>query len=79
MLLAARARLPLFALAATTLSTSFAPLAMAASNPKARNFATGPPASESGIDFYSFRTPNGLKVRPACPCARSGARARRES
>ncbi|GAA5842228.1 hypothetical protein JCM9279_002824 [Rhodotorula babjevae] len=65
MLLAARARLPFFALATTTLSSTLAPLAMAASNPKARNFATGPPASESGIDFYSFPTPNGLKINVA--------------
>ncbi|SCZ89218.1 BZ3500_MvSof-1268-A1-R1_Chr1-1g01036 [Microbotryum saponariae] len=31
-------------------------------NPKARNFATGPPASSKGIDFYSVDTPNGMKI-----------------
>ncbi|KPV73470.1 uncharacterized protein RHOBADRAFT_54692 [Rhodotorula graminis WP1] len=38
---------------------------MAASNPKSRNFATGPPASESGIDLYTWPTPNGLKINVA--------------
>ncbi|TNY20580.1 glutathione S-transferase [Rhodotorula diobovata] len=34
-------------------------------NPKARSFEGGPPASESGIDFYSWPTPNGLKINVA--------------
>ncbi|BGP50558.1 Glutathione S-transferase 2 [Rhodotorula kratochvilovae] len=34
-------------------------------NAKARTFATGPPASERGIDLYSARTPNGLKINVA--------------
>ncbi|GJN92300.1 hypothetical protein Rhopal_005330-T1 [Rhodotorula paludigena] len=36
-----------------------------ARNPKARMFSTGPPASPSGIDLYSFRTPNGLQMNVA--------------
>lgn len=74
MLASLRFRLPLAALASHTLSRSLAlsalsSLAMAsaasteARSPKARMFSTGPPASPSGIDLYSFRTPNGLQVR----------------
>ncbi|GAA6057237.1 hypothetical protein JCM3770_003816 [Rhodotorula araucariae] len=66
MLVAFRARLSLLALASHTLSSSLAPAAMASSpNPKRRTFATGPPASDSGIDLYSARTPSGLKINVA--------------
>ncbi|GAA6061202.1 hypothetical protein JCM10212_001523 [Sporobolomyces blumeae] len=36
-----------------------------ARNAKSRVFSTAPPASPSGIDLYSVRTPNGLKVNIA--------------
>jgi len=62
MLLAARTRLPLIALA-SSLTRSVSVSAAMSTNPKARSFEGGPPASESGIDFYSWPTPNGLKVR----------------
>ncbi|GAA5824009.1 hypothetical protein JCM11251_003378 [Rhodosporidiobolus azoricus] len=38
---------------------------MSAKNVKSRNFSTGPPASEDGLDLYSVRTPNGLKINVA--------------
>ncbi|GAA6023515.1 hypothetical protein JCM10207_005700 [Rhodosporidiobolus poonsookiae] len=76
MLSSIRTRLPLVLLASTTLRTL--PAAAAASptsamssptsssrNSKSRTFATGPPASSEGIDLYSVRTPNGLKINVA--------------
>ncbi|GAA5979984.1 hypothetical protein JCM11641_008254 [Rhodosporidiobolus odoratus] len=39
--------------------------ASALRNPKSRVFSTGPPASTEGLDLYSVRTPNGLKINVA--------------
>lgn len=48
---------------AARMSSSLPTPASSARNSKSRSFVSGPPASTSGIDLYSVKTPNGLKVR----------------
>ncbi|GAA5904834.1 hypothetical protein JCM6882_003218 [Rhodosporidiobolus microsporus] len=64
MLSSLRTRAPSLLLLAS-LSSTTSPAAAMARNVKSRNFATGPPASEAGLDLYSVRTPNGMKINVA--------------
>jgi glutathione S-transferase len=62
MLAPLRTRLPWLLLATSSLPASLAASSTAV-NSKARRMATGPPALDSGIALFSYKTPNGLKVR----------------